>query len=299
MASRSSSRGVSFAVTMAGAVAIALSPSSSAQTRLQSDGIAAPDYGSEASAGSLSNGNFNTPESDGRPGVKFFALGVQAFRKGDSRHAIDMYKVAASWAYKPAEYNLGVMYFEGQGVPVDRPLGAAWMVLAAERGDPQYVKARDVMITLLSEADFARTDELWGKLKQTYGDKVALRRAKAQWAWVKTHQTGTRVGGTTGELAVGVLDGGHTPKPVGQDGHSATTVANGFSLMQNGSVDGAIAYREFQQSDNPYDPVFLRNRAGKVTVEPLQSVKRNKQSTEQKPAPSSSLPQSPQPLHNA
>lgn len=294
MASRSSSLGVSFAVTMAGVVAIALSPSSSAQTRLQSDGIAAPDYGSEASAGSLSNGNFNTPESDGRPGVKFFALGVQAFRKGDSRHAIDMYRVAASWAYKPAEYNLGVMYFKGQGVPVDRPLGAAWMVLAAERGDPQYVKARDVMITLLSQADFARTDELWGKLKQTYGDKVALRRAKAQWAWVKTHQTGTRVGGTGGELRVGVLDTGrHGPPPP----NAVTTSAT--DLLRGGSVDGSIAYREFQQSENPYDLIFLRNRAGKVTVEPLQSVKRNKQSTEQKPAPSSSLPQSPQPPHDA
>ena len=299
MASRCSFRAMPFAVIIAGAIAIALSPSSSAQTMLQPKAIAAPDYGSDASAGSLSNGNFNTPESDGRPGVKFFTLGVQAFRKGDYAHAIDMYKVAASWAYKPAEYNLGVMYFKGQGIPVDRPLGAAWMVLAAERGDAQYIKARDVMITMLSEAQFARTDGLWGELKRTYGDKVALRRAKAQWAWVKTHQTGTRVGGITGELAVGILDGGHTPKSVGMGGRSATTTTNGFSLMQSGSVDGAIAYRQFQQSDNPYDPIFLRNRAGKVTVEPLQSVKRNKQSEEQKPASSSSQPQSPPPSHNA
>jgi len=94
-----------------------------AQTGAPSDVISAPGYGSGVSAGSLSNGDFNTPESDGRPGVKFFTLGVQAFRKGDYRHAIDMYKVAASWAYKPAEYNLGVMYFKGQGIPVDRPLG--------------------------------------------------------------------------------------------------------------------------------------------------------------------------------
>jgi hypothetical protein len=45
---------------------------------------AAPDYGSGASAGALSDHNFNTPESDGRPGVKFFAYGVQAFKKGDT-----------------------------------------------------------------------------------------------------------------------------------------------------------------------------------------------------------------------
>ena len=155
--------------------------------------------------------------------MKFFALGVQAFRKGDYRHAIDMYKVAASWAYKPAEYNLAVMYFKGQGVPVDRPLGAAWMVLAAEHGDASYVQARDMMVTLLSKSQFMQTDEHWGSLRKTYGDAVALRRAKAQWAWVKTHQTGTRVGGTTGELSVGVLDGGHTPVSLNAGGRPVKT----------------------------------------------------------------------------
>jgi len=122
-----------------------------------------------------------------------------------------------------------------------------------------------------------------GELKNTFGDEVALRRAKAQWAWVKTHQTGTRVGGATGELAVGVLDSGHTPRPVGRDGRSSTVTANGFSLMQGGSVDGSIAYRQFQQSDNPYAPVFLKSRTGKVEVEPLTPLKpdKNKQPAKQ------------------
>lgn len=231
--------------------------------------ITAPDYDSGVVAGSMSDANFNTPESDGRPGVKFFTLGVQAFRKGDFRHAIDMYKVSASWAYKPAEYNLGVMYFRGQGVPVDRARGAAWMVLAAERGDLAYVKARDLMVTVLSKLEFARTDELWGELKQTYGDKVALRRAKAQWAWVKTHQTGTRVGGAVGELRVGILDSGsHGPPPPNAVAHSA------MALLHGGSVDGAVAYGQFRASDNPYDPAFIQNRTGKVTVEPLQQMNR-------------------------
>ena len=208
---------------ISGAVAVVFSLPSLAQSNAPSEIVAAPDYGSGAAAGAMSNGNFNTPESDGRPGVKFFTLGVQAFRKGEYRHAIDMYKVAASWAYKPAEYNLAVMYFKGQGVPVDRPLGAAWMVLAAERGDASYVQARDMMVTLLSKSQFMQTDEHWGSLRKTYGDAVALRRAKAQWAWVKTHQTGTRVGGTTGELSVGVLDGGHTPVSLNAGGRPVKT----------------------------------------------------------------------------
>lgn len=234
--------------------------------------LAAPDYGSGASAGALSDGNFNTPESDGRPGVKFFAYAVEAFKKGDYRHAIDMYTVAASWAYKPAEYNLGVMYFKGQGILADRARGAAWMVLAAERGNPDYVKARDLMVTVLSKAEFKRTDEIWNQLNQKYGDKVALRRAKAQWALARTHQTGTRVGGSVGELRVGAPNGfQHSPAPPGAVMASAR---HGWTNVLTGpSTDGAVAYRQFQESSNPYDPVFLKNRTGTVTVEPLTSQK--------------------------
>ncbi|MGH8114087.1 MAG: tetratricopeptide repeat protein, partial [Rhodanobacteraceae bacterium] len=125
---------------------------------------------------------------------------------------------------------------------------------------------------LLSKSEFDRTDELWGRLKQTYGDKVALRRAKAQWAWVKTHQTGTRVGGTVGELFVGAYDTGGSPVEAGKSG-SGQMFAAGFGYMQGGSLDGSVAYRQFQQSSNPYDPVFLKNRTGTVSVEPLQLVK--------------------------
>jgi hypothetical protein len=286
-----SRRGI-FILAICGAVAGVFSLPSLAQSSITSGIVAAPDYGSGAAAGNLSNGNFNTPESEGRPGVKFFALGVQAFRKGDYRHAIDMYKVAASWAYKPAEYNLAVMYFKGQGVPVNRPLGAAWMVLAAERGDASYVQARDMMVTLLSKSEFMQTDEHWGSLRKTYGDAVALRRAKAQWAWVKTHQTGTRVGGTTGELSVGVLDGGHTPVSLNAGGRPVKTATTGAAILQGGSIDGSIAYRQFRQSDDPYDPVFLENRRGTVEVEPLTPMKpegsnrpATKQGDDQIPAP--------------
>lgn len=260
---------------ISGAIAITLSPPARAQVGvpgMHGNVITAPDYGSGVSAGSLSNSNFNTPESDGRPGVQFFILGVQAFREGDYRHAIDMYQVAASWAYKPAEYNLGVMFLKGQGVPADRPLGAAWMVLAAERGNAEYVKARDVMVTLLSKVEFARTDLLWGKLKQTCGDKVALRRARAQWAWAKTHQMGTRVGGATGELSVGVMDSGHAPVSLDTAGRPIRTTTTAAGMMQGGSVDGSIAYHQLRQSDDPYSPLFLKSRSGTVSVEPLQPV---------------------------
>ena len=58
----------------------------------------------------------NAPEDDARPGEYYFMRGVEAFRGKDYEHAIKMYEVAASWGYKNAQYNLGVMYARGQGM---------------------------------------------------------------------------------------------------------------------------------------------------------------------------------------
>src|SRR6185312_415542 len=117
-----------------------------------------------------SAGNYNTPEADGRPGEYYFQLGVNAFYKKDYAHAIAMYKVAASWAYKPAEFNLGLIYFQGLGVAADKPRGAAWMSLAAERGDRRSEQARDLMLGKLSKSEFDKTFAIWQELKPTYGD---------------------------------------------------------------------------------------------------------------------------------
>lgn len=239
--------------------------------------IATPNYGSDVSVGGLSNRNFNTPEADGRPGEYYFELGAQAFRKGDYRHAIDMYKVAASWAYKTAEYNLAIMYFKGQGIPADRAPGTAWMILAGERGYPLYVKARDLMVTALTKAEFTRADEIWNQLKPTYGDAVALQRAKNRWAQVKTGTTGSKVGDAASEhLMVGGAPEGpgfHISDPkVGMVG--VPSPVTGAGVFKSALVaDGSNAYKQFQQSNNPYDPVFVKNRNGTATVGPLRQVK--------------------------
>ncbi|MGH8184470.1 MAG: tetratricopeptide repeat protein, partial [Rhodanobacteraceae bacterium] len=94
---RFTSRAVSLVAGLATLGLVFAATASAQTTASHAATVTAPDYGSGASAGALSDSNFNTPESDGRPGVKFFTYGVQAFRKGDYAHAIDMYKVAASW----------------------------------------------------------------------------------------------------------------------------------------------------------------------------------------------------------
>ena len=78
----------------------------------------APDYRSEYRAGTqdIPAAAGNTPEDDARPGEYYFRLGAAAFQHKDFAHAIKMYEVSASWAYKPAQFNLGVMYARGQDI---------------------------------------------------------------------------------------------------------------------------------------------------------------------------------------
>jgi TPR repeat protein len=244
-------------------------------------GSEAPVYDSEYAAELRLHGTFgNTPESDARPGEYFFTLGANAFRKQEYTFAIQMYQAAASWAFKPAEYNLGVMYARGQGVAVDLPRAMAWMALAAERNDPQrYVDSREAVYAALTEEQFEQANEIWRGLKPTYGDAVALKRAKMRWAEVRAHMTGSRVGAVS-NLQVGIpgdnLVGPATPKlpaPVAAAAKIAPKNAGSASDLTGGnSVDGSVAYRQFRESDNPYDPKFETSALGKATVGPLKQI---------------------------
>jgi hypothetical protein len=234
------------------------------------DGTVAPAYRSLENAKRLQgNGSFVSPEDHGRPGEVFFLRAAAAVRHEDYKFAADMYKVAASWAFKPAQYNLAVMYFKGEGVAVDKPLAMAWAALAAERGEQDYVDARELIYSTLGTAEFAKANEIWRDLKKTYGDDVALRRAKARWAEVRNNVTGSHVG-SVGHLLVGNgYDTGHLGNvTAGLTPKAAPFSDSPFGPAGAGAVDGSIAYRQLHESDNPYDPKFERH-PGTATVEPL------------------------------
>ena len=238
-------------------------------------------YDSEYAAAQRDMGNgMNTPEADARPGEYYFLLAVHAFRKNDFAFAIQMYEVAAAWAYKPAEYNLAIMYARGQGIPVDLPRGMAWMALAAERNEKRYVEAREAVYAEITPEQFAQANVIWRELKKTYGDEVALRRAKARWAQVKASMTGSRVG-SVGNMSVGIpnANGGDPsfPKPANEAMKQKLTKGLGITVAQSTAtspaeitggegVDASIAYRQFRESDNPYDPKFKAGAIGRATV---------------------------------
>jgi len=217
--------------------------------------------------------SFNTPTDDGRPGEYYFALGVQAVKKGDYEHAIAMYKVSASWAYKPAEYNLGVMYLNGQGAPVDLPRALAWMALAAERNDAQYVHARQLVYAHATPAQYEQANVIWRELLPTYGDDAAMPRAKSRWREARDNATGSRVGSGATHVMVGGADG--TPNHMNSPNYDAFSgghvTGNPAELAGVHQGDGSTAYQALRSTDNPYDPKVMPV-SGKATVGSLSQV---------------------------
>ena len=68
-----------------------------------------------------------------------FQKGLTAYKSGDYATALREWKPLAKQGYAVAQYNLGVMYDKGQGVPQDYKTAVKWYRLAAKQG---YAKSQ-------------------------------------------------------------------------------------------------------------------------------------------------------------
>ena len=67
----------------------------------------------------------------------------------DYKEAVKWYRLAAEQGYAAAQYNLGLMYRNGDGVPQDYQEAVKWYRLAAEQGD---AKLNTILVTCTEEA---------------------------------------------------------------------------------------------------------------------------------------------------
>jgi hypothetical protein len=64
-----------------------------------------------------------------------FNEGVDAYNRGDYATAVREWRPLAKQGTAEAQYNLGVMYDKGRGVPQDHAEAVQWYRKAAEQGD--------------------------------------------------------------------------------------------------------------------------------------------------------------------
>jgi len=136
----------------------------------------------------------NEEESRFVPGLYYFHKGCDYFRRGYPQAAVESWQIAAGWAMKDAQYDLGIAYFRGRGIGIDRPRGLAWLALAAERKDEAFEISLAAAWDEATPDEHARANEIWRDLRKEYADEVALVRARNRYDQEVSHITGSRVG---------------------------------------------------------------------------------------------------------
>lgn len=114
------------------------------------------------------------------PGEVNLCLAAKEQQRNNVSGTVEMLKLAAAWGSKKAQYVLGVMYFNGDQMAADRPLGLAWLGLAAERGDPVYSAVLISAYGKASAQERAASKSRYEALRPVYADVVAARRAERQ-----------------------------------------------------------------------------------------------------------------------
>ena len=111
------------------------------------------------------------------PGEYYFCDAARDYWAGNMGRAVQILGYSAEWANKPAQYALGVMYFNGDRIPMNRPLGIAWLAIAAERHDPQYEAVFVSAYKSATAEERKQANAYWRNMRPVYSDKVAAVRA--------------------------------------------------------------------------------------------------------------------------
>lgn len=138
------------------------------------------------------------------PGIYFHGKAKADYEAGRFEKARERFEMSARWADKLSQFNLGVMYYHGQGVPVDRARAWAWFKLSAERRYPTFMRMAGQVEAELGPDEFARAQAIYAELAAKFGDAVTIPRAERRMRRELRSAAGSRTGFIG---AVTVIDG--------------------------------------------------------------------------------------------
>lgn len=191
------------------------------------------------------------------PGNYFAQVGAFYLAKKDYRQAIDMFELSGFWANKVAQYNVGVLYFNGIGnIAPDRIRGTAWLGIAAEQHGDLASGALQSAYDKLTPEERVAAGQLFSELDKKYGDAVALRRATRQFEEERRNVTGSRLG-MVGHILITHADG---TREVGetfykrQDQEFSNFLQTQFGHVDIGSVVPLPMPSEVREKPKPSPP---------------------------------------------
>jgi TPR repeat protein len=103
-----------------------------------------------------------------------FQKGFDAYNRGDYATALREWTLAAGQGHAFAQYNLGLMYDIGPGVPQDYKTAVKWYTLAAEQGNASAQYSLGLMYAngdgVLQDYVYA---QMWWNIAASSGNKQA------------------------------------------------------------------------------------------------------------------------------
>ena len=89
-----------------------------------------------------------------------FQDGVDAYKRKDYKTAYKLWLPLAEQGNAKAQYNLGVMYANGQGVPQDYVSAHMWWNLSGSKGNKLGVEGRNMMEKVMSPSQIEKAQEM-------------------------------------------------------------------------------------------------------------------------------------------
>ena len=82
-----------------------------------------------------------------------------AYQRGDLAGALTQYRRLAKQGLANAQYNLGVMYDNGEGVPEDAVYAYAWLSIAAAQGNTYAKEGKELVAKLMTQAQITEAQK--------------------------------------------------------------------------------------------------------------------------------------------
>lgn len=196
------------------------------------------------------------------PGVYYYCAGARNLALGHYASGLSLLEVAAAWGSKPAQFTLGVAYFNGDVAAKNRPLGLAWLGLAAERNDPSYQAIFQSAWHKATSAEQADGNRLWRAMRSKYGDAHAAVRARRHYLYLRGQMISGEAFGA--HWCIGGLTGTNMARAHGGGPRGRDSTEVGCTNETSGSV-------LVNQMDS-YAASLFEGMEGHVTVGPLQQV---------------------------
>lgn len=99
----------------------------------------------------------------------------EIYSSGEYDRALFIYeKELAPKGDKYAQYMVGFMHLTGKAVEEDPAEALAWYRLAAERGEPSFIRARDALRETLDPDQLQKSEEVFAGLWRRYSDRKLI-----------------------------------------------------------------------------------------------------------------------------